>query len=131
MKIRFAHLADYAFRMEDGKLGIVGVFDIIRVRQFPAVHPRAYVAFGVTTESSDSGEIPLSLVVESPDGDEMARFTMALSVEDHDADAQAIIPMSQMIFPAAGIYRFMFSVDGRQALSLNLNVVQIESSEKR
>jgi hypothetical protein len=49
-KLNFAHICDYAFFGEAGKVNIIGIFKNITVLKLPAVHPQMFIVTNITVD---------------------------------------------------------------------------------
>jgi len=67
MNIQVAVLCDAATE-DNGKLNLLGAFDMIYAPQLPAVHPQCAVALRVTFMSGDEGDRKLRLNFVNADG---------------------------------------------------------------
>lgn len=130
MRVDLAVLADYATTTADGKLIIVGVFDTISVKQFPAVHPSMSLALRVCTGPEDAGEHTLTVRLVDPDGHEIAPtleagFTVDFPPESDDQGAlQLVMGLGNVEFKSEGPYAVDILVDGRYEDSVSLRVTQ-------
>lgn len=48
MTVTYLHLCDYAFLTDNGKIGVIGIFDRIYSKQFPTTHNTMFVVGQVT-----------------------------------------------------------------------------------
>jgi len=102
-------LCDYAFAGENGKLGIVGVFDVIGAVETPALHPRAAITFSLIGEPGEQGELKLKLI--GPSG-------------------QVVIDVAQKyILPEAGSARGFFEILNLQLPELGRYAIEIDSGD--
>ena len=101
----------------DGKLGIHGIFNELRARDFPARQDRMVLVGIVEWPRELEGRIPFAVELADPQG--MTIF----SVEGHtDVDARPpsmapakthlILPLENVMFPAPGHYRAKVNVNG-------------------
>jgi hypothetical protein len=82
LKSEFILLCDYAFIGEGGKLGIVGKFETIFVRDLPSAHPEMFIVAHFSGEENSTHT--LSLQIKDPAGNDMITsdapsFTIQLS----------------------------------------------------
>ena len=63
--LEWLHVCDYAFRDEQGKVGMIGLFDTLASAKLPGRLPMFCVAFGVT---DGVGEYNMGLQVIAPSG---------------------------------------------------------------
>ena len=120
MRITYAHLCDYALKSSDGKLSVLGIFQGLHVtKEFPAIHPVAYLAFELEFASAEIGT-PVEVVmrVRDADGGDIAEFSFKVESSGPAPPGQNptfthFIPMHQMKFDAPGTYEFAFFLGGR------------------
>lgn len=62
LKVDLMVVSDFAFVGENGKAGIIGLFDMIGVRQFPTGHPELFVVAKLRGEEGARHELVLDLV---------------------------------------------------------------------
>lgn len=55
MRVALGVLADYANVSADGKLNIMGVFQIVNVIQFPHVHAQMHLVLTLEADPSEAG----------------------------------------------------------------------------
>jgi hypothetical protein len=56
MDVTLAVIADQAIQAADGKLSIIGIFQEIKARAFPAVHPQATIVLILRASPAEAGE---------------------------------------------------------------------------
>lgn len=64
--VDFILSCDYAFTIEGGKLALIGMFDIIGVRELPSNHPEMFVVAHLKGKENSEHEIKLK--IENPEG---------------------------------------------------------------
>jgi len=118
--------ADYG-----GKLSLLGTFDSIQVKQFPATHPHCAVALRVRFERIEEGDhrVRINIVDEdgksiapSVDGNIEVRFPPNFS----SVCANMVLNITGMKFDKPGRYAIDLAIDTRHERSLPINVVQID-----
>jgi hypothetical protein len=65
VETKFVHICDNAFVAPDGKLSMMGVFDIIRAIELPQTHPELFVVVSI---AGPAGEHDGKIIVESLSG---------------------------------------------------------------
>lgn len=131
MDILTATLCDFA-SVYEGKLCVMGAFDTIASRQFPAVHPQCAVAMRVVFREEDAGRHRIEVRFIDPDGSQI------LGCEDQprvDFEIKSLPPdvyflSRNFIFsyhglplPSPGQYETQILVNGVVARSLPLQFV--------
>jgi len=69
MRVALGVLADYANVAADGKLNIMGVFQVVYAAQFPHVHPQMHLVLTLEADLSEAGKRKqLEIKLMGPDG---------------------------------------------------------------
>ena len=108
--LEWLHVCDYAFRDEQGKLCMIGLFDTLASLRLPGRLPVFCVAMGLT---DGLGSYEVALRVESPTGKFVEMKMPAMSLQHRKAKARAVIRLSAMPFEEFGPYTFRLVVDGQ------------------
>lgn len=114
MDVRFAHLCDYALISNDGKLSVLGIFSAIRVRDLPAQHPRASLAFEIELNHAEVGKsIRLRIELTDADGRKLFTANADLVVEGQaklgeNPRFSQIMTLNNMRFEQSGAHVFNF-----------------------
>jgi hypothetical protein len=129
MIIEIFSLCDAA-TSESGKLNILGAFDTIWVRQFPAVYPHCAVATRVRFSSVEIGEHKVGLRLIDMDGKDVlppagGAMRLDLSESCTSGSSNLILNIQSMKLERAGELSLELSIDGQNAMSLPLYVRQI------
>ena len=117
MEVPLALLADYANVSQDGKLNVMGVFDRIFAREFPAVHPEMRLVMTFAAGPAEKGsEKQIELKLLDADGMVKLHLTTQLTVpaESPDPTVQAnhIVRLTGLVFEHPGRYQFSILVNG-------------------
>lgn len=131
MDIDLALLADAATIDGSGKLNILGVFDRISVKEFPAKHGRLCLVLRFMAGVAEVGGHELSIVLKDPGGGEVVRAdgTLQLGASSGSVSEGIRVPqvfnLDGLVFQAPGRYLFDVKVDGAHHVSVPLRIVQI------
>lgn len=127
MYLAFALLADAANLTADGKLNILGVFDVLRALQLPAVHPRVHLVARLKARASDAGTHRLALQVTGPGGTTLLGTEAQVEIQPLPAGvAEVDIPLVQAFdlpLETAGPHLVLLLVDGRVVAQLPITVL--------
>lgn len=130
MEVEIFALCDAATE-SGGKLNILGAFDRINVKKFPAVHPHCALALRVRFERIEEGDH--SVRINFVDGDGrvvIPRMEGKISVQFpgpvSSVCANMVLIINGLPFERAGRYSIDLAVDSRQERSLPVNVVLVE-----
>ena len=113
-------LADFANADADGKLNVMGVFNIIRSQGFPTRHAVMYV---VTVLSASMAEVGLTKKIGIKLMDEDAKMTLLdfsrdVTVEQRPSGQRyrlnGVLRVNDIVFPQAGTYQISVLIDGQE-----------------
>ncbi len=124
MQIEMFTICDAA-TSDNGKINILGSFDTIWVRQFPAVYPHCAVAVKMRFSSAEKGTHSLSVRFIDADGQNVlppatGTFTVAMPEGQLSASADIILNIQSLNLSKAGEYSLELSLNGQNELSLPL-----------
>ncbi|SRR3990172_7774853 len=129
VNVDFMIVSDYAFVGENGKLNIIGVFDIIGVSQFPSGHPELFVVAKITGKENSEHEIEINL--EDPDGENLlVPIPPKLKVKlSGTGDGSVIQRFFNLNFKKAGVHKFQLLKDGKKISKAKLTVMKITNGK--
>ena len=133
MTIQLAVLCDAATDY-NSKLNILGTFDTIFAKQFPAAHPQCSVALRISFSKMEEGNHTLRINFVDEDGKSIMP-SIDIPVEvilPGDAtflSRNFVLNMQQLRFDAPGLYAIEISVDGRHEASIPLAVREMPKQE--
>lgn len=127
--LQFSVLCDDVRREDNGKFILLGLFEAINARKFPATHPALYVANRWCKGSG--GFVQKIRIVNTKDGKVSFQtddqpFTLA----DIDAHHTLISRFNNIVFPEPGKYWVEVLLDGELVLNYPLMLKAIETPEK-
>jgi len=115
VEIDLALIADAATVDGSGKLNILGVFDHISAREFPARHERMALVLRFSAGVDAAGSHEVGIAVRSPDGEELARMDGQIQLAPGGAGNRIRVPqivhLDGFVFPVPGLYSIEISVD--------------------
>lgn len=128
MNIEAFLLCDAATNQQ-GKLNVLGAFDVIFTRKVPAIHPACAVAARIRFEKVEEGSHPVKITIIDEDGKSIGpRLDTTASVRIPDGMASfgsnLIFNLQRIAFPDYGKYRIDLAIDGQIKAILPLNVIQ-------
>lgn len=133
MEIAFAALADAANVASNGNLNVLGAFDTIGARRFPARHPAMVLAFRTRFEFDDQEQehlVRITLIDE--DHGELWGAEAKLKVGEvrpgQFGHTTQVIAFRDLTFPRAGRYTFRFSIN--EEVKENVIFQLVEASEQ-
>ncbi len=126
MQVEIFAISDAA-TSDNGKLNVLGAFDTIWVRQFPAVYPHCAVAVRMRFLAMEQG--PHALVVRFMDADGVnvlppanGSFSIAMAEPQRSASADIVLNIQSLNLLKPGEYALELIVDGENLRSLPLFV---------
>jgi hypothetical protein len=130
MEIEIFTLADFA-QDNNSKLTVVGTFDSIHTKQFPAQHPSCAVACRLRFAPKEIGEHELRLRLLDSDGKEVIQpitgnINIGPSANGNVSTVNLVINFNQLQFQKPGRYSFELFIDGdwKSGLPLFLHQAQ-------
>lgn len=131
MDVTLAVLADYSNVSREGKLNVLGVFDIIRAKNFPAVHRSMQLVMtfeAPRSEINTNKNIQVKLI--DSDGKQIfeigRQFTLTSSAsEEMMIKSNNILSLNDLVFEKPGDYAFSILINGEEKRSVRLRLIQI------
>jgi hypothetical protein len=126
MQIEIFTLCDAA-TSNSGKLNILGSFDTIWVRQFPAVYPHCAVAVKIRFQALEKGDHAVAVRFIDEDGKNIlppvnGSFSVNMPPDQRSASADIVLNIQSLNLAKPGEYALDLAVDGHSTLSLPLFV---------
>jgi hypothetical protein len=128
MEIDFALLADAATVDAAGKLNVLGVFDRIQARDFPARHGRISLVMRFSAGVGEAGAHQVEIRLRGPEDQELIRLDGRMELGAGARQVPEGIKVPQVLnldgiaFPVPGLYSFEILVDGEQIHSVPLHL---------
>jgi hypothetical protein len=134
VEAKLAVLADYAGVSKDNRLNILGIFEDINVRAFPATLPHLYVVLSSEADPTEHGKklpIRVALLDEDNDDNEILALEGLAEVAEprhlsERVTVNQIVGLNFVQFEHPGNYRFSFSVEGREIASVPLRANKVD-----
>jgi hypothetical protein len=117
MILRLAAVCEVARERPDGRVDLHGVFSELSTSGFPARQDRMTAVFVIEWESGEAGEQPLRADLLDEEGRKLLTIQGHTDVDERDAgrapaQTRLIMPLENVIFRAAGRYRFELLAGG-------------------
>ena len=126
MNVSFALLADYTTTSKEDKFSVIGIYDRIGARSFPARHPQLQLAIRILTTRADVGhsrQIMVDLVNSEGKTLQKAEGTIGIPKDvDRPPTMNLVMVFENTIFEEAGAYQFNVFIDGRQEAEVPLTL---------
>ncbi len=115
---------------QQGKLNVLGAFDVVYARQTPAKHPACAVVARVRFSKIEEGEHTIRINVIDEDGNPAGpelQDSISIKIPENENSwiRNLILNIHGLPLKKFGEYRIDFAIDGRQEASLPLKVRQI------
>jgi len=130
MEVEIFALCDAAVDYS-GKLNLLGTFDSIWVKQFPAAQPHCSVALRVRFEREEEGQHRVRISIVDEDGKSIGpsvdgSIGVKFPPNSVSACANLVLNINGLKFEKPGRYSVDLALDTRHEKSLPLTVVQVE-----
>lgn len=127
MTVEILALCDAATSASEGKLNILGAFDTINAKNFPAMHPHCAIAMRLRFSRLEEGEHRVRISIVDDDGKAImpeleGRITVKVPGDDPSAVTNLVINIQQLRLAKAGGYSINLALDGSHVTSLPLMV---------
>lgn len=121
IKLLFAHICDIAFISESSKtLNIIGIFENIGAKNFPAIHPKFSV---VSAFQGERGNYNQTLTITSKStGQEVSRVSGSSNITLINGKALFIGTFVMTTFPSAGEYAVNILINDNKIGGIEFNV---------
>lgn len=134
MKLMLLLAADYANVTGDGKLNVMGIFDVIRASSFPARYPSMHLVIKLGAELGEFGETrALSVKLLDADGGQIMSMSGPVQTPrlqgGRRPDVNAILGLRDVVFPKPGPYQFVVLVDKDHKGELTVYVEKTEAPD--
>lgn len=136
MKATLGLLADYANVTPEGKLNIMGIFQVINAVQFPHVHPQLHLIVSLEAAAAEAGKRrKLEISLMTADGQTVFKIGGDLEVPKGQAPGPVmmnhIIGLNGLRFDKEGDYQFSVLVDEDEKRTIPLKVVKVSGPAPR
>jgi hypothetical protein len=134
VEAKLAVLAEYAGVSSDNRLNILGIFEDINPRTFPATVPHIYAVLSCEADPTEYGKkFPVRVALLDTDSDDNEILALEGLVEVPRPSPQServtvnqIVGLTFVQFDHPGNYRFSFSVEGEEIASVPLLANKVE-----
>jgi hypothetical protein len=134
VEAKLAVLAEYAGVSSDNRLNILGIFEDINPRTFPATVPHIYAVLSCEADPTEYGKkFPVRAALLDADSDDNEILALEALVEVPRPSPQSekvivnqIVGLTSVQFDHPGNYRFSFSVEGEEIASVPLRANKVE-----
>jgi len=129
MKITLAVVADYANITREGKLNILGIFDVIHAQSFPMSHPQMQLVMRFEADIAEAGKTKkLEIKLMDDDGKNLFElnggFTLGQGQAGETMVTNQILTINMMKFEKPGNHEFKILINDELKAEVPLKVVQ-------
>ena len=134
MKITLAVLADYANITREGKLNIMGIFDVVHSKSFPMVHPQMQLVMRFEFGGVEAGETKkIGIQLMDADGKKLfvlgGDITLGPARSGEVTRTNHILTMNMMKFEQPGDYIFNIHAGDELQAQVPLKIVHFPESK--
>ncbi|TVP55866.1 MAG: hypothetical protein EA351_09650 [Gemmatimonadales bacterium] len=137
MNLDFALIADAATVDGGGKLSVLGIFDRIRAREFPARHGRIALVMRLAAGPEDAGGHEADIRLVDPKGEQVLRLDGTLRVGEAPPGASGaitrvphVLNLDGITFKVPGVYEFEIRIDGDLVSTLPLTLEELRDDRR-
>lgn len=132
MVVKLAALADYSNISREGKLNILGVFDLIRARTFPVRHRSMQLIMILEAEPAEAGsDKDIQVKLMDADGQKVFEISGQMKLphpkSGETIKSNQILNLNNIRFEKPGDYAFCILINGEQKARVPVKLVQIRS----
>ena len=129
MKVTMAVLADCANITREGKLNIMGIFDVIHGRKFPLIHSQMQLVMRFEADISEAEKTKkVEIYLMDADGKKLfvlgGNFTLGPGQPGEVIGSNHILGMNNMKFENPGVFEFKILINGELKSEVPLKVVE-------
>lgn len=131
-KLNFIHLCDEALFSQDGKLSLIGIFEIINVISLPSNLLKASLVFNISILNKSLNKVDLDITIRNSDsGEETFKlptltpsFTRNPKGDNNDGDVKLgiALKLANILFKKTGKYAIELKANKMTVGSLNFHV---------
>ena len=134
MDVTLALLADSANISREGKLNLLGIFNLIYTQSFPAVHPNMHLVVSFSTTNVEAGRTKqVEIVFSGPDGGKIGsitgKFVVPKGEPGYPIQINHIVPIPPLKFEKSGDYAFNIFVNQEVKKEVSLRVLPLKPSK--
>lgn len=128
--LQFSVLCDDVKREDNGKFMLLGLFEAINVREFPATHP---VLFVVNRWCKGEGEFTQRIRIVNSQDRKIVFETdeQPFQLQDIDAHHTLVSKFSNLVFSGPGKYWIEILLDGELFLNYPIMLKQVKNEQNR
>lgn len=136
MELRIFLLSDFANVDAGHKLNIIGAFNTINAKEFPAVHPSMYLVAKVAAQLGEFGkQYGYQIVFFDEDAKELGKIEGKVTFpipkgKQRFSEFNLVLALRDIPFPKAGRYEFRLLMNDQVLGEVPLDVMRLESPQE-
>jgi hypothetical protein len=123
--VDYMHICDYAFPAQNGKPGVIGIFDWIGSPAFPALHPMMCIA--VKFHGQAGHVIAFRLAIEGQDGTKVFESPEGQIALSQEGGAFQCFNLVGITFPRPGRYSVVVTTPDAVLATQSLKLLKTEA----
>ena len=128
MEVTLALLADSANVSREGKLNLLGIFNVIHAQAFPAIHPKMQLVLSFEATHAEVGrQKSVEIVLFDADNNKLGSITGQLVIPKGESgypiQLNHIIDIPPLKLEKPGDYAFRILIGGEDKKSITLRVI--------
>ncbi len=127
--IKWAELCDHVLVESSGKISVIGMFDGITARSFPAEHPDLWVV--VKFEGFPGEKVGMEIDFVGPDGELRGHAAPIEGIVSSGGLAVLAARIFRPVFPKPGPYQIRIRPSVGQAATLRLTILQMPAEPQQ
>lgn len=133
MNVTLAVIADYANVSQEGKLNIMGIFDIINSEKFPTIHPEMKLVVQFEAGIAEVGKVH-QIEIQLMDSDGHKPFVVNGQVVVGDVKPGTLFKTNSILnirgakFEKPGDFTFNILLNGEVKRQIPLKVIQLQKT---
>ncbi len=133
MEVALALLADYANVSREGKLNILGIFDLINAESVPAEHPQMQIIMTLEADTAEADkEHKMGVELIDADGNKLfsigGQLKFGKTPSGEKVRINHIIQLNRLRFEQFGSYDFKILINNEVRKSVPINIVEIKKT---
>ena len=126
-------VADYASLGQAEKLNIMGIFDVIHLKEFPATHEQMFIVARFVADSKEFNKEHnfVFQLIDERDGAELISINGQAKLGKPEGleylGFNSTVALRNIEFKHPGVYQVTIIIDGKTGMSVPLTLVQIQS----
>ena len=110
VKLNFLHVCENVLISQDKKISVIGIFNKLLTRGWPAIHPKFSVVTNVSAPPKEYTEV---VEIISPEDKTIAKVGNKIVINKEGQSNNFVANFVNTIFPIEGKYKIKVSIDDK------------------